>query len=173
MFHDFLKGRLFQIWLFKKGIIIFKFTFPPSSLFLFWFRRVLSRPLFSSFRCIYFLNILYHYNTNFLFWIFNIAGWIWAFRVNIRHFIIIKIFIICITIFFKIILNFSLLFSLIMNFCLNIFWFWIRLRILIFKILTFVFFGTITPGNWRLPVAFNIISILMSNINWGKHLVFF
>jgi hypothetical protein len=44
---------------------------------------------------------------------------------------------------------------------------------LIFKILTFVFFGTITPGNWRLPVAFNIISILMSNINWGKHLVFF
>jgi hypothetical protein len=116
---------------------------------------------------------LYHYNTNFLFWIFNIAGWIWAFRVNIRHFIIIKIFIICITIFFKIILNFSLLFSLIMNFSLNIFWFWIRLRILIFKILTFVFFGTITPGNWRLPVAFNIISILMSNINWGKHLVFF
>jgi hypothetical protein len=77
---------------------------------------------------------LYHYNTNFLFWIFNIAGWIWAFRVNIRHFIIIKIFIICITIFFKIILNFNLLFSLIMNFSLNIFLFWIRLRILIFII---------------------------------------
>jgi hypothetical protein len=43
---------------------------------------------------------------------------------------------------------------------------------LIFKILTFIFFWTITPSDWWMPIAIQILSFLTSNIYWGKHLVF-
>lgn len=140
LFHNFRKWRFLQNWFFKKCIIIFKFAFPSPS-FLFW--RILSCPFFSSFRSKYFFNILYHYNTNFLFRIFNVTWWIWSIRVRVFPIEII----ILITILF-----FRLLFSLILKLIWNMLWFRFFRRKLIFK-LTFIFFGTVTPCNrWLLII---------------------